>query len=89
MAPNADVKSYYANPSLTEEITGKVDGKDKKADVFILSHPEIMNLMRYVWAGCYLPTEHDEYVRRMGIDESVKGEVTKEVSLMVTAYADV
>lgn len=89
MAPNADVKSYYANPSLTEKITGKVDGKDKKADVFILSHPEIMNLMRYVWAGCYLPTEHDEYVRRMGIDESVKGEVTKEVNLMVTAYADV
>jgi hypothetical protein len=48
MAPNADVKSYYANPSLTAEITGKVDGEDKKADVFILSHPEIINLMRYV-----------------------------------------
>jgi hypothetical protein len=48
-----------------------------------------MNMMRYIWAGCDLPTDHDDYIRRMGIDESVKGEVTKEVNLMVAAYSDV
>ncbi|GFF40821.1 hypothetical protein IFM46972_06341 [Aspergillus udagawae] len=87
MAP--DIKAFYADTNFTTTVTGHPGGEVKKADVFILSHPDIMNLMRYVWAGCYLPTEHDEYVRRMGIDESVKGDVTKEIDLMVKAYADI
>jgi len=87
MAP--DIKTFYADTNFTTTVTGHPDGVEKKADVFILSHPDILNLMRYVWAGCYLPTEHDEYIRRMGIDDSVKGEVTKEVDLMIKVYADV
>ncbi|KAJ5592210.1 hypothetical protein N7537_009114 [Penicillium hordei] len=86
---STDIKTYYATSDLITNVTGHPGGEEKKKDVFILSHPDIMNMMRYIWAGCDLPTDHDDYIRRMGIDESVKGEVTKEVNLMVAAYSDV
>lgn len=86
---NTDIKTYYADSNLSTTVEGQVSGQPKKKDVFILSHPDVLNLMRYVWAGCDLPTDRNDYIRRMGIDESVKGEVTKEVDLMVAAYADV
>ncbi|KAI1172568.1 hypothetical protein F4777DRAFT_507985 [Nemania sp. FL0916] len=84
-----DIKTFYPNPELTTTVTGHPGGVAKTADVFILSHPDFMNLLRYVRAGCSLPTKHDEYVQRMGIDESVKAEVAKEVDMMVNVYADV
>jgi len=86
----ADEKSVLPDSGLTENISGTdTDGQTKEKEVFTLSHPDILSLMRYVWGGCYLPATRDEYIRRMDIDQEAVGTVSNEIDLMTAAYKDV
>ncbi|KAF4237721.1 hypothetical protein CNMCM8980_002380 [Aspergillus fumigatiaffinis] len=93
MAPKsplfADLTPFYPDPSLTKVIRSKVGGKLEEKKVFNLNHPDVVNMMRYVYVGCYLPTDEESYRHRMGIDDRVKDVVADQVNLMVASYGDI
>lgn len=84
MAPNVDPNDLVKKE--TWEPKNLIDTDDKGKDKFILSNPEMLSLMQYVWTGCLLPTTADEYGRRMGIKASFPTDVNKEFLHLLEEY---
>ncbi|KAI0428838.1 hypothetical protein F5Y09DRAFT_357366 [Xylaria sp. FL1042] len=87
--PSFPITKFLPHPNLLAEVTGEVNGQTETKQVFNLSRPEVLNLMRYVWTGCYLPTTRDDYVRQLNIQPEGVQIVAQEIDLIVTSYGDI
>lgn len=86
--PKALTEGSFLPTQLFTKVKGEEGSKKEEKDIFTLSHPDILDLMRYVWTGCYLPSDKNEYVRVLNIHKEGVSEVSQEIDLIVKAYAD-
>jgi hypothetical protein len=89
MRSDSPEKMLHPPSELSANIKGQLNGKTELKEVFVLSHPDIISLMRYVWTGCYLPTTRDDYIKQLDIDKEGISEVSSEIDLLVKNYGAV
>ncbi|KAB8268284.1 hypothetical protein BDV30DRAFT_245885 [Aspergillus minisclerotigenes] len=83
-----DLQNWLPNLKLTLKVSGTPNDKPKSQDVFVLSHPKMVSLMQYVYAGALLPTTTQNYCNRMQIEENgIPSDVKEAMSNVLVTYS--
>ncbi|GAB1201680.1 hypothetical protein APSETT445_000263 [Aspergillus pseudonomiae] len=82
-----DLKKWLPDLNLIVKVNGTPNGQPKSQDVFVLSHPKMVSLMQYVYAGALLPTSTQSYCTRMQIEETaIPSDVKETMSNVLVTY---
>ncbi|KAE8402401.1 hypothetical protein BDV37DRAFT_272869 [Aspergillus pseudonomiae] len=85
-----DLKKWLPDLNLIVKVNGTPNDQPKSQDVFVLSHPKMVSLMQYVYAGALLPTTTKNYCNRMQIEETaIPSDVKEAMSNVLVTYSKI
>lgn len=93
MAPQVDLKNietWLPSPSFMTSVTANLNNNKKTVDAFVLSSPDMVNLLQFVSQGLVLPVTKSNYCSALNISEAdIPTIVNEDLSNILGIYSKV